>query len=648
MDDSNFSLDYFPYSPRSDQREILSFISSSISNGKHVVIESGTGTGKTITSLSGTLPFAKENGLKIIYLTRTKSQQKQILSELKEIAKQKEIFGIGIQGRSPSTCPIMKEDNEFKNGTPDELSKLCSHLKKSKDGKCRCKYYQKMLDTDIEDYVRKLSLNFPEPEAFQKQCILDGYCPYEASKIAIPYADVVAAPYTFVVVPFILKKLLEWMNVPLERTIIVVDEAHNLPEFLRESSTLEYNMATLDAVEKEVESLKIVDTVANGIVVEDVVDAMRKTFSLALGEYLFDVDGLVPYGFLSESLLGELHVSSSTLNIICKNLIELGEIIKEQKKENMKLPRSHIGSLGYFIQTWLNFDEEHYVRLIAGGEKPYFQAYCMDPYEAASPFRDCYASIHMSGTLEPLHEYVAELGLENCATATFHSSFNPDNLLTLYAKDVTTRHKDLQLDPENIGRIKDYIIEIINGIGRNSAVFFPSYELMEKFVSIGTADEIEGNIYMEVRGMSQYDLMETVNSFRAESGASLFAVTGGRISEGLDFPSTDLEVALIVGLPYPRPSFKKEALIRYCDYRYGNGWNQVVKSPMVRKMRQARGRLIRSETDRGVAIILDSRISQIYNFNAIPSDMILQDCLDFFDDVVVPSDLFVRRHDSHI
>ena len=73
-------MDFFPYEPRDTQRDIVAFIDRIVSSGKHAVVESGTGTGKTICSLAGTLPFAKRQGKKILYLTRTKSQQKQIIT----------------------------------------------------------------------------------------------------------------------------------------------------------------------------------------------------------------------------------------------------------------------------------------------------------------------------------------------------------------------------------------------------------------------------------------------------------------------------------------------------------------------------------------------------------------------------------------
>ena len=636
-------MEYFPYSPRPFQEGIVSFISDSVSSGRSAVLESGTGTGKTICALAGTLPFAKSTERKVVFLTRTKSQQKQVISELREISKKWDVFGIAVQGRSLNTCPMMSENKEFRSGTPEEMSKLCSQLKK--DGGAKCPYFRRLLETDTDEFIITLREKMPDPETFQSMCISEGICPYEMAKIAMKYADVVTAPYTFIVMPNIRRRLLDWLDVAIEDLIIIVDEAHNMPDFLRDSCTYEYTLNALNSAEKEAGTV-FDPEVSAGVSVTDVTGIIRNCFADAEIEFLRGEDGTIPYGFIREQMMDDLSKPSTALDGIFKNLIELGESIREEKKMNLKLPRSYIGSLGSFLQFWDTCEEGCYVRLINGGENPSFEAYCMDPYMAAEPFRECFASVHMSGTLEPLEHYTDELGLDECDICTFSSPFNPDNLFTLYADDVTTRHKDIQIDPDNIERIKDYIIEIVNNMGRNTAVFFPSYEMMERFVSTGILDRIESSVLMERRDMSQGELMETVDVFKKSTSAVLFAVTGGRVSEGIDFPSKDLEVAVIVGLPYPRPSFKKEALIRYSDLRFGNGWDHVIRSPMIRKMRQARGRLIRSEDDIGVAIILDSRITQIYGFGAVRSDNLVKDAEDFFDGLLIPSEAFVRRSES--
>jgi DNA excision repair protein ERCC-2 len=82
---------------------------------------------------------------------------------------------------------------------------------------------------------------------------------------------------------------------------------------------------------------------------------------------------------------------------------------------------------------------------------------------------------------------------------------------------------------------------------------------------------------------------------------------GGRISEGLDFPAEELEIAVIVGIPYPKPTARPRGLQRYYDVKFRKGWEYTVEAPTARKLLQSIGRLIRDETDRGVAIILDRR-----------------------------------------
>ena len=636
-------MELFPYEPRPMQEQIVDYITANIEKGRPVVIESGTGTGKTVCSLAAVLPFAKNTGRKVFYLTRTQSQQKQVMLELQQISKQMSVFGLALQGRASGTCPYMADNRDLATATPEEMSRLCVKLKKHGDnGRCGCKYYQNLLENDIDSIIQMVMYDMPDPEELQRRCRSVGICPYEVAKAAIPYTDIIAVPYVFIVNDRIVNHLLDWMGVRIEDTVIVVDEAHNLPDYLRESYTSEYTLRALDYVEKEAADLHDPE-VASGISVRDVVSSMRRAFGEAAVEYLVEDDGLIPFGFLQESLMDDLHVPSTTLHTVCKSMIEIGEILKEQKKEKLKIPRSYIGNLGMFLEFWMICDDECYVRLINGGDNPSFEAYCMDPYEAARPFRDCHSSVHMSGTLEPLMHYCAELGLRNPAVRSFPSPFDPDNLLTLYVGDVTTRHKDLQIDPDNISRIKDYTVEIVNGVGRNTAVFFPSYDMMDRFIKEGLDQEIEGRIFMERRGMSQTELMESVDEFRSSSCATLFAVTGGRISEGVDFPSRDLELAVIIGLPYPRPCFKKEALIRYADNRYGDGWETVVKTPMIRKIRQARGRLIRSEDDMGVAVVLDSRATQIPGFNAFLTDDPLRDALAFFDGDITPSSLAVRN-----
>jgi len=118
--------------------------------------------------------------------------------------------------------------------------------------------------------------------------------------------------------------------------------------------------------------------------------------------------------------------------------------------------------------------------------------------------------------------------------------------------------------------------------------------------------EIERKIYVEDRKDKQKDIMAKINEFKEKKGIFL-SVIGGRISEGIDFPSKELEIVIIVGIPYPPPSEKQNALKNFYDKKFGEGWKYAYESYAIRKIKQSIGRLIRREDDKGMAIILDER-----------------------------------------
>ena len=101
--------------------------------------------------------------------------------------------------------------------------------------------------------------------------------------------------------------------------------------------------------------------------------------------------------------------------------------------------------------------------------------------------------------------------------------------------------------------------------------------------------------------------MADVARFKATRGGTLLSVMGGKLSEGLDFPDEELEVVVVVGLPYPKPTARQAALVRFYDRRFGRGFEYAAHAPMMRKVLQSVGRLIRTPTDRGVAVLLDKR-----------------------------------------
>ena len=619
-------MDLFPYQYRPGQGELVRFITESVSDGMCPVVEAGTGTGKTVSALAGTLSVAMERGLKVVYLTRTKSQQKQVVREAAAIGHG--VLCVALQGRSAASCPMMRDDPELASGTPEEISKLCSEYKRRIDGQCHCRFYANIEHTDIDEWVETIRERHPEPEEFARLCEDAELCPYELLKYALPHADVIAASYPFVFLPQVLGRLEEWTGTPLHRMVIVVDEAHNLPDYLRDVQTFEYSSRALDLAEKEARDNGDSE-VHDGLTVTDMIAVLREIMGHAVKEYLIEDDGILPPYFLEDELMGRLGTTSVSVMRICQALEDLGDSISERKRQRRKLPRSYIGSMGAFIRAWISGAEDCHVRLIIGGSNPCFQSYCMDPSGASGPLNDCYASVHMSGTLEPMDSYVSDLGLDRPVVRRIDGFFPRENLLTLYTDEVSMRYEDRFIE-SNYRRLRELLISTVNSVHVNTAVFFPSYQFMDRMLEEGLVSDLGRDVYHERRDMPQQELMEVFDTFRASEGSVLLCVTGGRISEGLDFPDKSLELAVIIGIPFPKPTAKMKAMTRYYDAKFGDGRLYVSIIPATRKMRQSIGRLIRSETDRGVAAILDRRVATMKGIDALQCEDIPEAVRAFF------------------
>lgn len=625
----------FPYTPRGDQVEFVSLVRDTVRQRSHAVVESGTGTGKTVCALAGSLEESLEDQRKLVYITRTKSQQRQVMLELRRISRIQGLLGLSMQGRG-SSCPMAEQDPELKSGSAEELSGYCAQQKRlALKGDQGCPYYAHTLCIDIEELAAFCRRELPTAEEFADHCLRQKACPYEAMKLLLPQADVVVAPYNYLFLPFIRNRFLEWLNCDIEDLTVVVDEAHNLPEYLRGVSSMGYSRYALEMLAKESDEFQDPE-VMDGVSVLDLYGIMKDLLTEAVDDYLGDEDGLLPPGFVNEGLLLNLRCSSSSLKNMNHVLIDHGILARDQKREQGRLPRSYMLSLGHFLQFWTSLEERFYVRLVTGGENPSFETYCLDASLAAEPLRQCHSSIHMSGTLDPITEYRDSLGLaRNTVLRYFKSPFPSRNLLTLYADDVSTKYEEMSRDRGMLPRLEEYVVGICNSTDRNTAVFFPSYGLMDRFISDGVLSRLNCNVHVEAKGMPQAELMEAVDRFRCSRGDVLFSVMGGRVSEGLDFPDEDMEVAVVVGIPYPRPSARQRALMSYYDQKFNKGWEYTVKAPTVRKMRQAIGRLIRSETDRGAAVILDRRAQSFPQLDAAFSPEPISEVARFFQEAKV-------------
>ncbi len=627
----------FPYKPRKNQIAIMQTIKNSLEARRDIIFESGTGSGKTICTLASTLEFAFENNKKIIYSTRTNAQQRQVILELRQIRNKnkdikEKIFGIGIQGRA-NMCILARTDPELAKGTSEELSKFCSNEKKktkpeNKDKGCiyYCNFLDKQKVETVKKWVRK---ELPTAEEFIEYCEKRQLCPYEINRQLMRESPLVVVPYIYVFDLMIRNMLFDSLSVPEEDMLLIVDEAHNLPEYIRDLHSIQLSMYMLNSCVFEAEKYGNPSMVDGRFTVSDFCKTLNEIVRDLRDTYVYGIleggirrespkknDAFIPSHEFETEVMSRFKITSKTLHDIIGDLIAYGEKIQEYRQKDGKLPRSYLHKLGMFLDFWISLEMDQYSKLVvdaASGKNPRIEAYCLDPSMGTGIIKDLHSSIHMSGTLEPLEEYRDSIGLpENVELVGYPSPFPKDNRKILFVNDVTTKYDEINKDDKILTRMQNYITDICNTFPKNTMVFFPSFSVMSMFKNRECLNNINGGIYFEEREMSQTALMELVSDFKDHGnqdgeGAALFSVIGGRISEGMDFPAEQLEIAAIVGIPYPKPTARQRGLQRYYDLKFGKGWEYTVEAPTARKLLQSIGRLIRDEKDRGIAIILDNR-----------------------------------------
>ncbi len=601
--------------------------------GGPLLVNAPTGSGKTVAVLAPLLEHAEAADHRILYLVRTHSQEVQILQEARTIAHRLErpLLAIGLQGRA-RRCFLLENVAEIKGATAEEHGKLCADRKRSTERAMQgeaplaappelpeggeidladldgCPYYARVLQSDLESLVDRFSSKLPAPHEFEAYCREENLCAYELSKKLVPHARIVTAPYAFFFHPHIRRALLNWMQVTTDRLDLVIDEAHNLPSQLRELSTVSLPQESVRRARAEIaergdfqlpdgpSASRFLDLV--GAAVEELIHALVR-----------EDDAILPPSVFEDALLTALGGTSRRLDTWLGALATWGENLRDERRRERRLPRSWVHTVALTLLSWPQLEPPSYVKVATRLPRPALEAYALDASAAARPVLDCHLSVHLSGTLTPLEEYRDALDLgSRTRFLNVPSHFPPEHRRFLYDPTVTTRFEYLKNDPRAIQRLADRLVEVLQTLPVKTAVFFPSFELMHKVLESGLQSQLPGNVFIEYNKVPMGDLWRSIEGWKKDpEGTILIGVAGGRLSEGIDYPDEELEAVVLVGIPYPRPTAKREALRRYLDQTVGHGWEYTVEAPAQRAILQATGRMIRSEHDRGIAIILDRR-----------------------------------------
>ncbi|MGC8981051.1 MAG: ATP-dependent DNA helicase [Thermoplasmata archaeon] len=600
----------FPYPPRKYQMDIVKDVENILNKRGHLLLEAPTGIGKTISVLGPSIEYAIENGLKVFYLTRTNSQQEQVIKESRELRKFYDFTLAPIQGRN-NYCFMLKKGKI--NYTAEELAQACRKRKEDvKNGRYdSCPYYANLIKNG-KNAVYAAFNEIMTAQDFMDLCAENEICAYESMKYLASLADVLVMPYIYFFDPFIRSGLLEWSSTPLEKIILIVDEAHNLPDFARELRSERLSLHSLSLVDREIKDFG--DFNHSGLKLSDFVEYFRESMIKIGNEILGkNEDSIISGRLLMDDLIESTGLMEREIDEFIEGMVEFGEKVRLERINREEIPRSHIGNLGEFLRRFFYSEEKDIARIISRSNRLSLEIFSLDARPITSIVENVYSSIHMSGTLKPLDEYESMVFTESRPEKrTYPSIFPKDNLKVYYIDSVTTKYENIEFGDDEVKRIAVIIDRIIR-LGFNTLVLFPSYRVLKKVMD--QEFTYNGYFYIERQDISQSEFIRDLHLFKHHGGV-FFSVFGGRMGEGMDFPGGEIQVVVIVGIPYPKPDTRQRMLEKYYlqEMPRDRVYRYLVHGPAGRKMVQAIGRMIRSENDRGVAVILDSRATRFREY----------------------------------
>jgi Rad3-related DNA helicase len=189
----------------------------------------------------------------------------------------------------------------------------------------------------------------------------------------------------------------------------------------------------------------------------------------------------------------------------------------------------------------------------------------------------------------------------------------------MIANDVTTRYTNR--NEAMYRNIYSYIERVISARPGNYMVFFPSYAMLEK-VHVLT-EELPESLGVEVIAQEQYmtesDRESFLRAFEEKDNVLALCIMGGIFSEGIDLTGDRLIGAIIVGPGLPQVCTERKLMMDYFDSRTAadekeaasdrNGFRYAYQYPGINKVFQAAGRVIRTETDQGIILLIDERFA---------------------------------------
>ena len=558
----------FPFGAyRPGQREMAVQAYLAIKHGGRLLVQAPTGIGKTAAAIFPALKALVEGHTQtVVYLTARTT------------------------GRlaAEETLAVMRRNGlKIKSLSLTAKEKLCP----VPDLYCRpdeCPYalgYYDRIDGALKE---AFSLEVLSGEEMVRLGMTHQVCPFEVSLDIAFWVDVVIGDYNYALDPHVFLKrfFIEYGG----NDVFLVDEAHHLVDRGRSmfSAVIE-KKPILDLSRLIKADLPELATLLKRIN-KWLIEARKKCETMA--------------GFFSE-------------NTCPDDLTALMTGFQEKAAERLAKGMNHpyveaftaqYLAFGRFLKTARDYDEHYATCYQKERNDLKLTLFCLDPSTRLDrALKRSRSAVFFSATLTPMSFYRDLLGCREAAPhLTLPSPFPPERLCLLVEGRISTKYHHREQTKEDIA---GHILDLVRGRPGNYLVFFPSYAYLDLVHRVFEPMATKMEIIRQEPGMDESARETFLNKFNLDHAETLvgFAVMGGIFGEGIDLTGDRLTGAVIVGVGLPAFDAERDLIRRHFAQTHRQGFEYAYQYPGFTRVLQAVGRVIRSEDDRGVVLLIDQR-----------------------------------------
>ena len=570
----HLSGDIFPFPHiRDGQKEFLKDAEYVFRNKGTLIAHAPTGIGKTAAVLTAAI---KEKGdHKIFFLTSKQSQHRIVIETLQKMPSH--ITATDIISKQ-HMCP--REESQLPYPV---FEKFCSEK-----GQKQCNLF----NHDMSTIVKSLQERTRPVEDTIHLCRQHQVCPHKAALLAGRDTDIIICDYNYIFSD-IRERIFGILKTQLENTIIIIDEAHNLPDRIR--SHLEENIS-LPLLKETFKLLHEHGSLLAGFVKR----LSHELHNITGGETRITQEFLDKK--ITQSLQGGLDPYTKRDDILEELEMTSRDLLEGNPMNSAPL------QLFSFLTAWGTPGNSVFRSYTPN--PPTITVGLLDPaFYTREVFARVSGAVLMSGTLHPGEMYADLLGIDNPCIKSYPSPFPQGNRKIVSTGYLTTRYEERT--SQMFQGYAHAICNIARSAPGNIAAFFPSYDLIYDVYEQLANMNVPRQIIVEDRTYTKAEKELLVSSLRKSDNHLLLAVQGGSLSEGVDYENNSLSSIIIAGMPFPPPSLELEALQEYYSSKFGKrkGYEYTRVYPSLNRVLQAVGRCIRSETDRAFIVLLDKRFN---------------------------------------